>query len=46
MGLDHIIIRCIRKYEVYDILTAFHDDLCSDHFSTTRTAKKVLSMGY
>eukprot|EP00253_Pinus_taeda_P031973 PITA_31973 len=45
-GLDQEIRRCIREYEVYDILKACHNGPCGGHFSDKRTAHKVLRMGY
>ena len=40
--LDKIIRRCVREGEVFDILSAFHDNPCGGHFAAKRTAYKVL----
>eukprot|EP00253_Pinus_taeda_P002004 PITA_02004 len=41
-GEDMHIRRCVREYEVFDILKACHDGSCGRHFSDRRTSYKVL----
>jgi hypothetical protein len=38
--------RCIRKYEVLDILHACHDELCEGHYAIKGTTYKTLQVGY
>jgi hypothetical protein len=43
---NHILRRCIREYEVHDILHACHDEPCGGHYATKRTTYKILQVGY
>ena len=40
------ICRCIRDDEIFNILSACHDEPCSGYFADHRTRHKVLQMGY
>eukprot|EP00253_Pinus_taeda_P030428 PITA_30428 len=43
----HLVIRrCVREDEMPDILKAFHDEPCGEHFADKRTTYKILSLGY
>eukprot|EP00253_Pinus_taeda_P018631 PITA_18631 len=46
LGLDHILRRCVREEEVFDILLTCHDGPCGGHFAAKRTAFKILQAGY
>ena len=41
-----MIRRCVREDEMPDIVKAFHDEPCGEHFAKKRTAYKILSLGY
>ena len=41
-----MIRKCVRKYEILDILKEFHDEPCGGHFADKRTTYKVLKLGY
>jgi hypothetical protein len=43
---DIIIIRCVWKDKMFDILRAFHDEPCGGNFDEKMTAYKVLHQGY
>ena len=43
---DQVTRRCLREDETYDILHAYHDEPCADHFSSKRTPMKILNIGY
>eukprot|EP00253_Pinus_taeda_P028167 PITA_28167 len=45
-GPDLVIGRCVREYEMPDILKACHDEPCGRHFADKRTAYKILPLGY
>eukprot|EP00253_Pinus_taeda_P014502 PITA_14502 len=46
LGPDHILRRCVREEEVFDILLTCHDGPYGDHFAAKRTAFKILQPGY
>eukprot|EP00253_Pinus_taeda_P009982 PITA_09982 len=46
LGPDHILRRCAREEEVFDILLTCHDGPCGGHFAAKRTAFKILQAGY
>ena len=46
LGLDHILRRCVREEEVFDILLTCHDGPCGVHFAAKRTTFKILQAGY
>eukprot|EP00253_Pinus_taeda_P030547 PITA_30547 len=41
-----MIRRCVREYEMPEILKACHDEPCGGHFADKRTAYKILHLGY
>lgn len=45
-GPDHIMRRCVREDEIYDILHICHDEPCGRHFVGKRTTLKVLTTRY
>eukprot|EP00253_Pinus_taeda_P014512 PITA_14512 len=46
LGPDHILRRCVREEEVFDILLTCHDGPCGGHFAAKRIAFKILQAGY
>ena len=42
LGPDQILRRCVRAEEVFDILSACHDDSCGGHFAAKRIAYNFL----
>eukprot|EP00253_Pinus_taeda_P005717 PITA_05717 len=46
LGLDQILRRCVREEEVFDILLTCHDGPCGGHFTTKRSAFKIIQAGY
>jgi len=46
IGPDFVIIICVRKDEITDILRACHDEPCSGNFADKRTTNKIFSLGY
>eukprot|EP00253_Pinus_taeda_P014972 PITA_14972 len=46
LGPDHILRRCVREEEVFDILLTCHDGPYGGHFAAKRTAFKILQAGY
>lgn len=45
-GPNIIIQRCVREYEILEILKACQDEPCGGHFADKRTTYKVLLLGY
>jgi hypothetical protein len=43
---DQIFRRCIPESEHHDILSFCHDQACGGHFSTKKTAAKILTSGF
>ena len=43
---DQIIRRCIAEHEQTNIISFCHDQACGGHFSSNRTATKVLQCGF
>lgn len=39
---DPIIRRCVRQYEIIDILKSCHDEPCGGHFADKRKKRKIL----
>ena len=46
LGPDHILRRCVREEEVFDILLTCHDGPCGGNFVAKRNAFKILQAGY
>jgi len=38
LGPNHILRRCVREDEVFDILLTYHDGSCGGHFAAKRIA--------
>jgi len=45
-GPDHIVRKCVREEEVFDMLSACHDGPCGGHFVAKRKTFKVIQSGY
>ena len=43
---DQIIIRCVPEAEQQGILSHYHENACEGHFSSQKTARKVLQSGF
>eukprot|EP00253_Pinus_taeda_P024422 PITA_24422 len=43
---DHILRKCVREEEIFDILSAYHDGPCGGHFASKRTTFKALRARY
>jgi hypothetical protein len=46
LGPDHVLRRCIREDETYDILHACHNTPPGVHYSSKKTIYKILQAGY
>eukprot|EP00253_Pinus_taeda_P035092 PITA_35092 len=46
LGPDHILRRCVREEDVFDILLICHDGPCGGHFAAKRNSFKILQAGY
>jgi len=44
--LDQIIMRCIPKHDQANVISFCHDHACGGHFSTKKTAAKILQCGF
>ena len=45
-GLDGRFLKCVDKEQQKKLLSAFHDQACGGHYSSTVTAHKILRGGY